>query len=687
MNHDDDKSESEPTPGTSGMLGLTEAKRAVRAIFDHDAIADDEAADPDDRPQIPGYEVISVLGRGATGVVMLGIHKGSDRLVAIKVFNHVIGRGPGLRRAWREIDVLARLTLPAVPRLLDHGLFSSRPYIVTEYIDGLTLADWSTQITPDLKTRVGLLITIAEAVQSLHEQGVIHRDIKPSNILIDEQVRARLIDLGVARLTADDPMSTLTHDGQPIGSPAFMAPEQARGDHRLVTTRSDVYSLGATAYWLLTGAPPFDMNTTIHEAIRRVAHDQPRQPREVEPTTPTPLNAILFKCVSPNPAKRYASADGFADDLRRYLRREPVEAGGSSAWQHVMAYLTHHPIVATAALCLLMLVGTVGSSYWVNHRLKHDVSHVEITSGGTTARLFPIKGDVLHTWTAPLSSRFTFATLADNPERFGGGKCVLIGGTPDPSNPAALELCVYHEENFEVPKWTSAGTLQLPDKLRYAVNGIPPADDRFRVETCMVVDVFPELDGDEIVATFFHTPYSPMAIRVYDFEGTVLYEVWHDGYLQAMHWIPRQQIIVLAGENSDGRWIDRGVDTAGKSCPNVLVGVSPQLGVVGKVLSWSGFEGDLEPAWYHTLLPAELSICVSIGQAAFSATTLHSAATTVRIDIPPSNMRGPGLYFDVHGDGTVSQPGTGLGWDERLDLPDRSLLGVGPLPPRLTERP
>ncbi len=214
---------------------------------------------------IPGYRMERRLGGGGGGEVYLAFREGSDRALALKVLSRRLGEGPDARRAWRELDVLSQLRLSAVPRLIDHGLHDGRIYLATEFIDGAPLDRSCDDRGLSCQKRVELLAAVADAVQELHERGVIHRDLKPSNILVDELGQPILIDLGISAVEADS-AETITRPGELIGSPAYMAPEQARGDRRSMSIRTDVYGLGATAYVILTGSTPHDAGTTIHEA-------------------------------------------------------------------------------------------------------------------------------------------------------------------------------------------------------------------------------------------------------------------------------------------------------------------------------------------------------------------------------------------------------------------------------------
>lgn len=196
-------------------------------------------------PALDGYMLERTLGSGASGAVYLGRRVGGDARVAVKVFHQRLGGGAGSRRVWRELDLLAQTRVPCLPRLIDSFEHEGRPCLVTEFIDGHPLGDACEAMRLSDRERVALLADVCRATHQLHERGIIHRDLKPSNVLVTDSRDVFIIDLGIARLLEHDAFATLTHEGAPIGSPAFMSPEQASGESERVSTRSDVYALGA----------------------------------------------------------------------------------------------------------------------------------------------------------------------------------------------------------------------------------------------------------------------------------------------------------------------------------------------------------------------------------------------------------------------------------------------------------
>ena len=340
-------------------LDFQSASRLLGSIF-----RDDGTSQAQEFPKIDGYVVDRRLGRGGGGEVFHARRHGSNQSLALKLLNKTIKDRLANSRAMRELDLLSGLRIPGVPPVEGYGLHNDRMYIVTAHVEGLTLQDHCEQHKLDERARVELLVKAAEAVQRLHERGVLHRDIKPDNIMINREGEPVIIDFGIAALIADDASETLTQDGAPIGSPAFMAPEQARGERDLISTRSDVYSLGATACLLLTGKTPHEVSGPLHEAIRRVAQDPPRSPAAINPSLDGTLADIITRAISPASDERYPSAAALAEDLRRWLRNEPID------WQRpgfiqkqVLAWRRNPKLVLTrAALAAMLLLCIVVST-------------------------------------------------------------------------------------------------------------------------------------------------------------------------------------------------------------------------------------------------------------------------------------------------------------------------------------
>ena len=208
--------------------------------------------------------------------------------------------------------------------------------------------------------------TIAEAIHFAHQRGTLHRDLKPQNVLIDADDRPRITDFGLAKLTQSD--AGLTQTGAALGSPSYMPPEQAEGRHDQVGPHSDVYSLGAILYCLLTGRPPFQGATPL-ETLRQAVETLPASPRKLHPDVPPDLETIAVKCLEKQPERRYHSARELAEELGRFLNREPIHARPMGAARRAAFWAKRHPwpIAAVASLAIIALA-MLAYGLWVENR-------------------------------------------------------------------------------------------------------------------------------------------------------------------------------------------------------------------------------------------------------------------------------------------------------------------------------
>ncbi len=553
-------------------------------------------------PEIEGYRLVERVGAGGGGEVYRGFREGSENPIAIKVLRHARS-GARQGRAWRELEILSQLRLPSLPRVFDYGLSGGQLFIVTEFVEGQPL-DRYTSVLP-LRERVEVLARVADAVQSLHEHGILHRDIKPSNVLIDASGHPVVIDLGIATLLASDVFETLTQDGEPIGTPAFMAPEQARGERERISTRTDIYGLGATAYALLTGTTPHDTRTTLHEAVRRVAQDAPRDPRWLAPEFPRPLAAVLSKAVSQRPEQRYSSAASFAADLRRWLRGEPVVASPGSPIARASRWAVTHPALGVAALGFLITLGTLAGIAlgWWFLNLRPQTMTIDARER-QWVRLQSASGRTLYEWDTGAENGIHDALLVE-PEG-GGGKVALVAFGPeaDPRGEIPADyigmLCAFDAANPGRLLWKSV--IGTPRRLRYAIPSQETAD-RYRPRKLRLMEVFAESPGKEILLVSACRPYSPCVVQLYRADGTLLYEVWHDGYIDDVHWLHDAGVLVMSGVDSDGTWVQRGYPQLTGTYPQVLFAVRPAVGQRGLVVGSNVKRGTDEALWYRAVLP------------------------------------------------------------------------------------
>ena len=270
------------------------------------------------------YELLEEIGRGGQGVVYRARQKSLNRTVALKV----IGLGPWatdahLKRFRREAEAAASLQHPCIVPIHEVGERDGFCYFSMNFIAGGQLDEVVKREPMPIRRAVELIAKLARTVHYAHEHGILHRDIKPGNILLDAKGEPMLTDFGLARLVEAD--STVTGTLEVMGTPSYMAPEQAAGNNAQLTSAADVYGLGAVLYQLLTGHPPFAGGTT-YETIRLVLDTEPRQPRLLNPKIDRDLSTICLKCLEKDPERRYSSALGLAEELERWLKHEPIQA-------------------------------------------------------------------------------------------------------------------------------------------------------------------------------------------------------------------------------------------------------------------------------------------------------------------------------------------------------------------------
>jgi eukaryotic-like serine/threonine-protein kinase len=301
------------------------------------------------------YELLEEIARGGMGVVFKARQVNLNRLVALKLINSgALASDTIVKRFKAEAEAAAALNHPNIVPIYEIGAVQSQHYFSMALIEGQNLSEFLKANSMDLRQAAELISTIARAVHYAHQHGVLHRDIKPSNILIDKNGIPHLTDFGLAKIAEHD--SALTHTNAVLGTPSYMSPEQARGETKQVTTAADIYGLGAALYECLTAQPPFAGGTTL-ETIRQVLEREPRPPSYWKPGVDIDLDTICLKCLEKEPAKRYASAEAFSDDLGRWLRREPILARRISGIERFTKWTRRRP--AAAALTGASLVAII----------------------------------------------------------------------------------------------------------------------------------------------------------------------------------------------------------------------------------------------------------------------------------------------------------------------------------------
>ena len=351
------------------------ALRAMTPVLDLTSFGEDATSPvpglgpvPLDAGSLPGFTLLAELGRGGAGVVYQARQTALDRLVAIKMLMGGTFAGEvALARFRSEARTLAQLHDPHIVQIHDIGSYQGSPYFVLEFLDGGSLAELAAAGPADPDESARLLEVIARTVHKVHCAGIVHRDLKPGNVLLQrlgpdvrepppgavelrgQWVLPKITDFGLARAVEDE--RHLTSTGMIIGTPAYMAPEQAQGKKAAIGPAADIYSLGVLMYQLLTGTLPFEAEASW-QLMQQIIVKVPEPPRRRRPDCPTALEAICLCCMQKKPSDRYASAEALADDLQRYLRGERPLAASSkrrSSWR----------VLAGAGLGILGLIAAI----------------------------------------------------------------------------------------------------------------------------------------------------------------------------------------------------------------------------------------------------------------------------------------------------------------------------------------
>jgi eukaryotic-like serine/threonine-protein kinase len=300
------------------------------------------------------YVLIKEIARGGMGVVYQARHTKLNRVVALKmILSGGLASAEEVQRFYVEAEAAAKLDHPYIVPIYEVGELQGRHFFSMAFVEGPSLAKQLRDHPCSPPAAAELLRMIAEAVQYAHTQGVIHRDLKPANILIGAEGRPRITDFGLAKRVED--AAELTTTGQILGTPSYMAPEQAAGRIHAISPRTDVYALGAILYEMLTGRPPF-RDANAWETIRQVIQSEPVTPRLLNPNVQRDLETIVLKALDKEPLSRYDSAQAFADDLGRYLRDEPILARRLSSWEKAVRWRRKNRTVATLGLVLVLLL-------------------------------------------------------------------------------------------------------------------------------------------------------------------------------------------------------------------------------------------------------------------------------------------------------------------------------------------
>ncbi|HKI16522.1 MAG TPA: serine/threonine-protein kinase, partial [Isosphaeraceae bacterium] len=343
---------------------------------------------------VPGYDILEELGRGGMGVVYKARHRRLQRLVALKMVLAGAHVGQvGLARFRAEAEAVAKLLHSNIVQIYETGEHEGRPYFSLEFVEGGSLDKRIGASPTSPRAAAQFVETLARTMEVAHQRGIVHRDLKPANILLaklgsqssvirnrefdssslpadhwSRTTTPKIADFGLAKRVDDD--SSQTQSGAILGTPSYMAPEQAGGRNREIGPAVDIYSLGAILYELLVGRPPFKAGNPI-DTVRQVIEQEPVPPRQLEPRVPHDLETICLKCLEKDPARRFASAAEMADDLRRFVDGHPILARPTPAWERAWKWAKRRPaIVALLGVSAMAVLGMVLFIVWHNVSLR-----------------------------------------------------------------------------------------------------------------------------------------------------------------------------------------------------------------------------------------------------------------------------------------------------------------------------
>jgi TolB-like protein/tRNA A-37 threonylcarbamoyl transferase component Bud32/Flp pilus assembly protein TadD len=357
----------------------------VAGVADPDRVDESSLADQNGTPgkkksqrvaellgELGDYELLEEVGRGGQGVVFRARQKSLNRTVALKVIS--LGQWASkvhLKRFRLEAEAAARLEHPGIVPIHEVGEREGSCYFSMKFIEGGQLDEVVRRKPMSIQQAAELIAKVARTVHYAHEHGILHRDIKPGNILLDAKGEPHLTDFGLARLVESESSVTQTLDV--LGTPSYMAPEQAAGNNAAVSSLTDVYGLGAVLYQLLTGHPPFAGGTT-YETIKLMLDTEPRPPRLWNPKVDRDLATICLKCLEKDPDHRYGSALALAEDLERWLRHEPIAARRTALFTRGGKWLRRNPTSAVLAASLIALAVAAGWIIWKSELIGHPVT-------------------------------------------------------------------------------------------------------------------------------------------------------------------------------------------------------------------------------------------------------------------------------------------------------------------------
>ncbi len=538
--------------------------------------SDPRTGDPLIGERFGSFRIQAGLGSGGMGTVYIAQQEHPQRRVALKLLRRVANTPIVRRRFQNESDLLARLSHPAIAQVFEAGTLEFHgdavPFFAMELVvDALPINTYADRQRLSIKERMTLLATVCDAVHHGHQKGVIHRDLKPDNILVDRDGAPKLIDFGIARvIDTGTLLDTLqTAPGQLLGTVAYMCPEQLGGSGTDLDVRGDVYSLGVVAYELVTGRLPIDpTGDSWVESLSRIARTEPAPASSHGAHIPAILDPILARALAKPRERRYESAAALATDLRAMVAGRPVQAKAPGPLQRGAFWVAAHPLAATAALCLLLVLTVVISLWSVASYYAMTPFALRYDPNARSVLLESRSGAELFRWPDRIAGEAHLVRLGPS-----GQRLALLRSSPhDPGGRSMGHVSCYPiDPPSDRPLWTTAVELgpleaQMQQNPQWALT----------TEIAEPMNVFDELAGDELLVVQRLVPGDFVTIRVFDSAGQLRYATYHRGGVGSVTRIPGSPRLVCSALHSENTWRERGHD--GGDYPLVVFAIEPRDG-------------------------------------------------------------------------------------------------------------
>lgn len=587
-----------------GFLRAPTPHPSVRVLLN------DEIPDPLIGCRIGAYTLRESIARGGMGTVYLAEQEKPRRPVALKVLHSAFLTKSAEKRFDIESHVLGFMQHPNIAHIHEagsHRLESGGTvrYFAMEYVPkARTIIRYSADQNLSLRDRLFLFLQLCDAVQHGHQKGVIHRDLKPPNILVGPEGRVKVIDFGIARSTDSDIAVTTMHTeaGQLLGTLAYMSPEQCAADPSQIDTTTDVYSLGVILFELLTERMPYDVsNMTIQSAARVICEKEPSRPSDFNRRLRGDIETIILKAIEKDRDKRFQSASDLAEDVRRYLRREPIAAHPPTPWTKALRWASRHAVSSTMIVCAVVgvfMLATVGITRWL---LVHQGSRVDLEDDGRQVVVYSWGNLRLHSWDSTEKKGLCCGPAIERPAAYGGGKIALVGVAAAPLNPLPGGLYAFDINGpYDKPLWSARlAESDLPDGLRQRrLTG-----GEFGPHYISLHDVFPDNPGDEII-TVYKCHLSHCVLCIYSLDGRLLYQMWQDGGIYSSYWLADASLLICNARDEPAKEAAQKRGNLERPICHVILAVRPIKSMIRKdYLTPDAADPALRPEWYKYLWP------------------------------------------------------------------------------------